>query len=604
MNSRLNKNKYKINYNTNDRFNIRQEKFSNNLYDIDDECSNEDDSYYNFEVLKQLNRDFLYNDTNISNPSYSKKSTVNDISSTTKKQNLPNMNNKIFYNNYEEKRAKELKQLISKMNNIINEEYSYNKILDEEEEIEEEEEEEEEEDYDSKYYNENIINYRGMKNIDNINKNRLMEKEKILKQFNKDLLNLSSMLEKKKKQLNNKEKIIKQRESKIKAVLTEFNRMIKEDKEWKKDIENLRRDYQTSINILSKENKQLIESLQESSSIEEELKLELKEKEKEIKELKMKNEIILEEKNKIQNVTSELKIEITQLKEKIKDMQDSNTILHQNFEKLSKKEKEKKNNKNVEITVKPETNSIEVQTENSNLLEKIINQQYMDIKRLFTLYHYILTLYNKNNMEENEYRKLWNDIRAKFFKNKELKDIKICNYIPYILNYSLKKENIINLFENKHDHFIKLLLEFIMDYMNENSIKIEQKLKIVHIILKYGTIIPNTNATHSLIQNNSPVPLPSPYECLKNYPTILAIPSQILKKFYPLTSLVNFDLNYDKESHIYLYFYLISLYSYQEIVETKENFISTLSEQADTISYLLIFIFNGLINELTTSELQ
>jgi len=48
-----------------------------------------------------------------------------------------------------------------------------------------------------------------------------------------------------------------------------------------------------------------------------------------------------------------------------------------------------------------------------------------DIKKLFSFLYYILTLYNKNNMGDNEYRILWNDIRSKFFKNKELNDIKV-----------------------------------------------------------------------------------------------------------------------------------------------------------------------------------
>jgi len=98
--------------------------------------------------------------------------------------------------------------------------------------------------------------------------------------------------------------------------------------------------------------------------------------------------------------------------------------------------------------------------------------------------------------------------------------------------------------------------------------------------------------------------LPSPYEHLKSYPTMLDIPVQGMKKLSLLTSMVTFNLNYDRESHVYLYLYLISLYSYQDIIETKEDFISTLSEYADTVSYILIFIFNGLINELTTSEVR
>jgi len=123
-------------------------------------------------------------------------------------------------------------------------------------------------------------------------------------------------------------------------------------------------------------------------------------------------------------------------------------------------------------------------------------------------------------MEDNEYRQLWNDIRTKFFKNKELKEIKVIltinnlffialykmninhmfiyiyiyiyiyililifyilsfivkiyNYIPYIINYSLKKENISNIFETKPEHFVRLLLEFVMDYLNENSLAFEQ----------------------------------------------------------------------------------------------------------------------------------
>ncbi|OUM61991.1 hypothetical protein PIROE2DRAFT_11871 [Piromyces sp. E2] len=173
------------------------------------------------------------------------------------------------------------------------------------------------------------------------------------------------------------------------------------------------------------------------------------------------------------------------------------------------------------------------------------------------------------------------------------------------MNYSLKKENIMNIIESP-SHFVRLLLEFIMDYLNENSLSVEQKFKTVNIILKYGTIIPNTqsNSTNSLSQYNSNTMLPSPYEHLKSYPTLLDIPIQVMKKLSLLTSMVTFDLNFDKDSHIYLYLYLISLYCYQDIIESKEDFISVLSEYADSISYILIFIFNGLINELTTSEVM
>jgi len=68
--------------------------------------------------------------------------------------------------------------------------------------------------------------------------------------------------------------------------------------------------------------------------------------------------------------------------------------------------------------------------------------------------------------------------------------------------------------------------------------------------------------------------------------------------------MINFDLNYEKKSPIFLYLYLILLHTYQNIVETQEDFISTLSEYAEHISSLLIFIFNGLINELTTTEVN
>jgi len=69
-----------------------------------------------------------------------------------------------------------------------------------------------------------------------------------------------------------------------------------------------------------------------------------------------------------------------------------------------------------------------------------------------------------------------------------------------------------------------------------------------------------------------------------------------------LTTIVSFDFNYNKNSLIYLNLYLITLFCYEDTVETKEDFLSLLSEYADNISYILIFIFNGLINELTTSE--
>ncbi|ORX82539.1 hypothetical protein BCR32DRAFT_309177 [Anaeromyces robustus] len=414
----------------------KQEKQDNSKcsrYDDNEDGFSNDSSYYNFQVLKQLNRDFFKNDINISKYISSKFDSINaNNNSEYDKQNSPVTHDKPLYNKYEEKRTKELKSLIFKLNNLINEDYSY-RNTEEEEEVEEEEEKEE-----SKYFENST------------------EDDKVYNNIN----NLIEM--KKKKQLNSKENKIKRQESKIKNVMTEFDRIVNEDKLWKKDLENLRKDYQSSIDILNRENKRLIESLQEFSNNEEELKLELKLKEKEIEDYKNKNKSIIEEKNKAQTITIELKKEIEKLKEQIKEMQDTNTILQKNCEELSNKKKEKIK-KNVAITVKPEYQSKEVQTDYSNHLEKIINQQYMDIKKLFLLFHYILTLYNKNNMEDNEYRLLWNDIRTKFFKNKELNEI--------------KKENLSNIFEIESEHFFNLLLEFILDYMNENSLTMDQVYK-------------------------------------------------------------------------------------------------------------------------------
>ena len=57
-----------------------------------------------------------------------------------------------------------------------------------------------------------------------------------------------------------------------------------------------------------------------------------------------------------------------------------------------------------------------------------------------------------------------------------------------------------------------------------------------------------------------------------------------------------------REKAISIYIYIITLYSFKEIIETKEDFTSALQEYADNIRYILIFIFNGLINELNTGE--
>lgn len=51
-------------------------------------------------------------------------------------------------------------------------------------------------------------------------------------------IKLFYILQKKKNQLNNKESKIKRREFKIKTVLSEFDRIMKEDKMWKKVIKN------------------------------------------------------------------------------------------------------------------------------------------------------------------------------------------------------------------------------------------------------------------------------------------------------------------------------------------------------------------------------
>ncbi|KAG4104637.1 hypothetical protein H8356DRAFT_1071682 [Neocallimastix lanati (nom. inval.)] len=193
-------------------------------------------------------------------------------------------------------------------------------------------------------------------------------------------------------------------------------------------------------------------------------------------------------------------------------------------------------------------------------------------------------------MSDNEYCVLWNDIRIKFFKNIELKEM---------------KENIINIFETQSSHFIYLYLEFILDYINQNSLSIEQKFKIANIILKYGTIKSNnaSTTTNSITTSSGQISQTTlSYPNFTNSKTLLEIPFNKLKKLSLLTTIVSFDFNYNKNSLIYLNLYLITLFCYEDTVETKEDFLSLLSEYADNISYILIFIFNGLINELTTSE--
>ncbi|KAL6589467.1 hypothetical protein U3516DRAFT_256237 [Neocallimastix sp. 'constans'] len=447
-----------------------------------------DSSNHNFRVLKQKNKDFL---SDISIPKH-----IYPYSKNTIKKN-------------QESLSKKLKSLISKVNNIINEDHLYDNNNINEHDNEDEDIKSFENSNDSNSYenlddenslydsfktipktfekNSTIDNsiHNSFKKIMNSkkkmhtklfkNKNLCLsdEKEKILNRFNKDLLNLSSIMEKKKKQLSQKENEIKGQEDKMQNVLFEFDRIINDNRTWEENLEIFRRDYQSSIDILNRQNKRLLESVEELSKTEEELRLQIKLKDIEIKNLKTQNEKISIEKNKAQNISNEMKKEIDKLKEKIRTMQNTNTELNESIGKLSQ-EKTEDIKKNVSISVKPNYQSIEVQTEESNMLEKIINQQYLDIKKLFNLFHYVLTLYNKNNMDDDKYRILWNDIRTKFYKNQELKPINIFNFVTYILNFSLTSENLDNIFEAQSDHFVYLYLEFILDYVNQNSLSIEQ----------------------------------------------------------------------------------------------------------------------------------
>jgi len=361
---------------------VKQGKVESFYINNNSDKKSSDSSYYNFQFLKKINRDFL-NDTTISKYDHSSFSGTESNNINDYIPLMDNDNSRKLHKKYEEKRAKELKNLVLKMNNIINEEYLYKNT-----------EDDEEKEYYSNYYENSNDERNFFKPYKDMKKEKMYqyeEKKKILKQFNKDLLDFSSLLENKKKQLRNRENKVKYQESKIKKVLSEFDRIINEDKTWKKDLENLRKDYQSSIDILNRENKRLVQQVNELSNKEEQLIIEVRQKNLEIEELKMKNENINNEKNKIQEITNELKGEITKLKKKIKDIQGRNTQLHENYERLSKKYKGDDDfTKEVGISVKPGYKSMEIQTENSNILERIINQQYLDIKKVFTILHYIL----------------------------------------------------------------------------------------------------------------------------------------------------------------------------------------------------------------------
>ncbi|ORY80059.1 hypothetical protein LY90DRAFT_38453 [Neocallimastix californiae] len=228
---------FKFRFNKNSKFlsspNMRKtkkekEEISNN--------NNIDRSYYNFQVLKKINRNYV-NDIHI--PKYLYTNTCNTDNNSDISDQL--------YDQYENERAKELKNIILKMSNIITEECKNN--------------EDDEEDEDSKYCknsNDDISYYNSymeMRKPNKSNSYQYEKKEKVLKQFNKDLLNLSSLLEKKKSQLKNRENRIKQQELKIKDVLVEFDRIVNDDKIWKKDLEDIRNDFQSSIDVLNRENK-------------------------------------------------------------------------------------------------------------------------------------------------------------------------------------------------------------------------------------------------------------------------------------------------------------------------------------------------------------